>query len=110
MALAWLRRALPAALLGVMGALLVLSSLHKRLAYDEFDNVAYGYRFLDRGPGAPMRGQRMPVLLLNALGCAADGCRQDAVDASEAALLKVRVPTMLFTLLLCGLVYPSARD
>src|SRR5947209_18909012 len=100
-----LRRVLPPLLLIVMAGLLVLSSLHKRLAYDEFDNVAYGYRFLDRGPGAPMRGQRMPVLLLNALGCAADGCRQDAVDASEAALLKVRLPAMPFTLALRGLDY-----
>ena len=110
MALAWLRRALPATLLVAMGALLVLSSLHKRLAYDEFDNLAYGYRFLDRGPGAPMRGQRMPVLLLNALGCAREGCRQDAVDASEWALMKVRLPTMLFTLLLGGLVYHWGRE
>jgi len=105
-----LRRILPPLLLAVMGALLVLSSLHKPLAYDEFDNLAYGYRFLDRGPGAPMRGQRMPVLLLNALGCAAEGCRQDAVNASEAALLKVRLPTMIFTLLLGVLVHRWGRE
>src|SRR5216117_1771 len=110
MALAWLRRALPAALLVVMGALLVLSSLHKRLAYDEFDNLAYGYRFLDRGPGAPMRGQRMPVLALNALGCAREGCRQQDVDASEASLLKVRLPTMAFALLLGLLVHRWGRE
>ena len=105
-----LRRLLPPLLLAVMGALLVLSSLHKPLAYDEFDNLAYGHRFLDRGPGAPMRGQRMPVLLLNALGCARDGCRQDAVNASEAALLKVRLATMVFTLLLGALVHRWARE
>ncbi len=60
---AGLRRFLPALLLAVMAALLVLSSLHKPLAYDEFDNLAYGYRFLDRGPGAPaqeMAASRMP--------------------------------------------------
>jgi hypothetical protein len=105
-----LRRVLPAVLLAVMGALLVLSSLHKPLAYDEFDNLAYGYRFLDRGPGAPMRGQRMPVLVLNALGCAAEGCRQDAVNASEAALLKARLPTMVFALLLGVLVHRWGRE
>ena len=98
------------ALLALMGALLVLSSLHKPLAYDEYDNLAYGYRFLDRGPGAPMRGQRMPVLLLNALGCARDGCRQDAVNASEAALLKVRLPTMIFALLLGVLIHRWGRE
>src|SRR5206468_4977078 len=103
-------RLLPVFLLALMAALLVLSSLHKRLAYDEFDNLAYGYRFLDRGPGAPMRGQRMPVLALNALGCAREGCRQQDVDASEWALMKVRLPTILFTLLLGGLVYRCGRE
>jgi len=43
--------------------------LHKRLAYDEFDNLAYGHRFLTEGPSAPMNGQRMPVLALNAVPC-----------------------------------------
>jgi hypothetical protein len=104
------RRLLPAGLLLAMGALLVLSSLHKPLAYDEFDNLAYGYRFLDRGPGAPMRGQRMPVLALNALGCASHGCRQEPVNASEATLLKVRVPTMVFALLLGVLVHRWGRE
>jgi hypothetical protein len=105
-----LRRVLPPLLLIVMAALLVLSSLHKPLAYDEFDNLAYGYRFLDRGPGAPMRGQRMPILLLNALGCASEGCRQDAVNASEAGRLKVRLPTMIFALLLGVLVHRWGRE
>ena len=105
-----LRRVLPPLLLIVMAGLLVLSSLHKPLAYDEFDNLAYGYRFLDRGPGAPMRGQRMPILVLNALGCATEGCRQDAVNASEAALLKVRLPTMIFALLLGALVHRWGRE
>ena len=105
-----LRRLLPPVLLAAMGALLVLSSLHKPLAYDEFDNLAYGHRFLDRGPGAPMRGQRMPVLALNALGCASQGCRQELVNASQAALLKVRVPTMVFALLLGVLVHRWGRE
>src|SRR3989454_11858735 len=105
-----LRRVLPPLVLIVMAGLLVLSSLHKPLAYDEFDNLAYGYRFLDRGPGAPMRGQRMPILVLNALGCATEGCRQDAVNASEAALLKVRLPTMIFSLLLAAHVHRWGRE
>jgi Dolichyl-phosphate-mannose-protein mannosyltransferase len=104
------RRVLPPALLAVMAAFLILSSLHKPLAYDEFDNLAYGYRFLDRGPGAPMRGQRMPVLALNALGCTGEGCRQETVNASEAALLKARMPTILLTLLLGVLVHRWGRE
>jgi hypothetical protein len=104
------RRLLPAGQLSLMAVLLVLSSLHKPLAYDEFDNLAYGYRFLDRGPGAPMRGQRMPILVLNALGCAAEGCRQETVNASETALLKVRLPTMIFALLLGVLVHRWGRE
>ena len=39
-------------LLAAMAALLVLSSLHKTLAYDELDNLAYGHRFLAKGPSA----------------------------------------------------------
>jgi hypothetical protein len=105
-----LRRVLPPLLLAVMGALLVLSSIHKPLAYDEYDNLAYGYRFLDRGPGAPMRGQRMPILILNAMGCAAKGCRQDVVNASESSLLKVRLPTMIFALLLGALIHRWGRE
>ena len=47
-------------LLAVMAALLVSSSLHKRLVYDETDNLSYGFRFLTKGPGVPPLGQRMP--------------------------------------------------
>ena len=83
-----------------MAALLVSSSLHKKLVYDEFDNLAYGHRFLTEGPSAEMRGQRMPVLALNALGCLADGCRLKVLDASEGRRLMVRLPTMAFTLAL----------
>jgi hypothetical protein len=108
-AAAW-RRILAPLLLAVMATLLVASGRHKPLAYDEFDNLAYGYRFLDRGPGAPMRGQRMPVLALNALACAAEGCRQETVNASEAALLKVRLPTMAFALLLGFVIHRWGRE
>ena len=62
-----LRRAAPALLLAAMAVVLVLSSLHKPLAYDELDNLAYGHRFLVKGPSAHMEGQRMPVLAFNAL-------------------------------------------
>src|SRR5687768_7369579 len=87
-----------------MGLLLVSSSLHKRLAYDEVDNLAYGMRFLTRGPGAPMRGQRMPVLALNALPSAAAGWSVEQLQASEGRRLVVRAPTMVFALLLAWLV------
>ncbi len=93
-----------AALLATMAGLLVLSSLHKKLAYDEYDNLAYGYRLLTKGPVLPPNGQRMPILALNALGCPA-GCRQGDVDASEASRLLVRLPTMLFALALGLVVY-----
>lgn len=103
-------RAAPALLLAAMAVLLVLSSLHKRLAYDEVDNLAYGHRFLAEGPSAEMRGQRMPVLALNALPCLADGCRRRDLDAAEGARLLVRFPTMAFTLALGALVFFWSRE
>jgi Dolichyl-phosphate-mannose-protein mannosyltransferase len=87
-----------------MAGLLVLSSLHKTLVYDEYDNLAYGYRLLTKGPVLPPNGQRMPILALNALGCPA-GCRQADVDATEASRLLVRLPTMLFALALGLVIY-----
>lgn len=103
-------RAAPALLLAAMAVLLASSSLHKKLVYDEFDNLAYGHRFLSEGPSAEMRGQRMPVLALNALGCLADGCRLKVLDASERRRLMVRLPTMAFTLALGLLVYRWAGE
>ncbi len=93
-----------------MGVLLVTGSLHRKLVYDEFDNLAYGHRFLTEGPSAEMRGQRMPVLALNALGCVADGCRLRVLEASERARLMVRLPTMVFTLALGWLVFRWAGE
>ena len=92
------KRVAPVVLLAVMAALLVVSSLHKRLVYDEYDNLSYGYRFLSKGPGVLPEGQRMPVLVLNALGCAAQGCDPAALDAGEGARLLVRAGSMLFAL------------
>jgi len=71
----------------LMAALLVSSSLHKRFVYDEFDNTSYGFRFLTKGPGVPPLGQRMPVLVMNALGCVTSGCDRDTLDASETVRL-----------------------
>jgi hypothetical protein len=98
------RRAVTIVLLGLMAALLVSSSLHKRFVYDEYDNVSYGYRFLTRGPGVPPLGQRMPVLALNALGCLASACDNVALDASEGTRLLVRAGSMVFALALALLV------
>ncbi len=95
-----MRVAAVAGLLALMGALLVSSSLGKRLAYDENDNLAYGQRLLRRGVSAPASGQRMPVLVLNALPCPAEGCRVKVLDVDEARRLLVRAPTMVLTLLL----------
>ena len=103
-------RAAPVLLLVAMAGLLASASLHKKLVYDEFDNLAYGHRFLTEGPSAEMRGQRMPVLALNALGCLADGCRLKTLDASERRRLMVRLPTMAFTLALGLLVYRWAGE
>ena len=50
---------------------------------DEYDNLSYGYRFLTKGPGVAPEGQRMPVLVLNALPCAGQGCDLDAVNDRE---------------------------
>jgi hypothetical protein len=103
-------RLAPAVLLAAMAALLVSGSLHRKLVYDEFDNLAYGHRFLTDGPAAEMRGQRMPVLALNALGCLSGGCRLRVLDASERGRLLVRLPTMVFTLALGLLVFTWAGE
>jgi hypothetical protein len=94
-----------ALLLAFMGALLVSSSLGKRLAYDENDNLDYGYRLLSGGPSAPASGQRMLVLAVNALSCRAQGCRIRLLHEDERGRLLVRAPTMVFTLLLGLLVW-----
>ena len=92
------------ALLAIMAALLVSSSLHKRLVYDETDNLSYGYRFLTKGPGVPPLGQRMPVLVLNALPCAATGVRhRHAEPRARARGIAVRAGSMVFALALAGL-------
>jgi dolichyl-phosphate-mannose-protein mannosyltransferase len=98
------RRGVTIVLLGVMAALLVSSSLHKRLVYDEYDNLSYGYRFLTKGPGVPPLGQRMPVLALNALGCLADGCDLLTLKRSEGARLAVRAGSMVFAISLALLL------
>jgi hypothetical protein len=92
-------------LLALMGALLVSSSLGKRLAYDEGDNLGYGYRLLSSGLSAPANGQRMLVLAFNALSCRAQGCRIRLLQDDERGRLLVRAPTMVFTLLLGLLVW-----
>lgn len=102
------RMAVPA-LLALLLALLVATSRHKGLAYDEVDNLAYGHRFLTLGPSAPMHGQRMPVLALNALPCVRDGCRTKVLAADEGRRMMVRAPTMLFALALGALVHAWAR-
>ena len=97
-------------LLAVMAALLVSSSLHKRLVYDEYDNVSYGFRFLTKGPGVPPLGQRMPVLVFNALGCATSACSKLTLDASETTRLAVRAGSMVFALALALLLSIWARQ
>lgn len=96
-------------LLVTMAALLVSSSLHKKLAYDEYDNLAYGYRVRTLGPLPPLNGQRMPILVLNALGCP-DPCTEVAVNTTEGGRLLVRLPTMAFALVLGLLLWVWAGE
>jgi hypothetical protein len=98
------RRAATIALLAIMAALLVSSSRHKRLVYDEPDNLSYGYRFLAKGPGVAPLGQRMPVLIANALPCLASGCDLESLNRSEGARMAVRAGTMVCALALAALV------
>ncbi|HVR70903.1 MAG TPA: glycosyltransferase family 39 protein [Vicinamibacteria bacterium] len=98
------------AMLALMALLLVSSSLHKRFSYDEVDNLGYGTRFLTQGPGAPMNGQRMPVLALNALPSVAAGWSVGLLHRSEWRRMVVRAPTMVFALLLAWLVGRWARE
>ncbi len=99
-----MRRTATIVLLAVMALLMVSSSLHKRFVYDEYDNVSYGYRLLTRGPGAAMLGQRMPVLVFNAIGCLTGGCDLPTLDATEAGRLAVRAGSMVFALALALLL------
>lgn len=106
----WLRILAPALLLAVMAGLLLDSARHKRLAYDEVDNLAYGRRFLREGPGAVPHGQRMPVLAVNALGCAHKQCRPQYVNRTDLGRLTARGATIAFTLALGGVVFAWSRS
>jgi hypothetical protein len=104
-----LRTLVPVVLLAGMAALLVDSARHKRLVYDEPDNLAYGRRFLREGPGAVPDGQRMPILALNALGCIHKQCRAPYVNRSELNRLQTRAATIVFTLALGAVVFFWSR-
>ena len=92
-----------------MAALLLDSARHKRLVYDEMDNLAYGRRFLREGPGAVPHGQRMPVLAFNALGCIHRQCRPSFVNRGDGTRLTARAATIVATLALGGVVWAWAR-
>lgn len=95
-------RAASGALLLLLTALLVLTSLGKRLTYDEPYHLSYGRRFLVEGPQVRLR-ERLPVVALSALPCLGYGCDPGVLDGSEVRRLLVRAPTMLFALA-CGLL------
>jgi hypothetical protein len=105
-----LRRFIPAVLLAVMAGLLVDGASHKRLVYDEPDNLAYGRRFLREGPGAVPDGQRMPILALNALACMYKQCRLPHVNRSDLNRLEARGATIALTLALGVVVFLWARS
>jgi hypothetical protein len=106
---AWLRVLAPALLLAVMAGLFLDGARHKRLVYDELDNLAYGRRFLREGPGALPQGQRMPVLALNALGCIHKQCRPQFVNRSDLRRLTARAATIVLTLALGVVVFAWAK-
>jgi hypothetical protein len=105
-----LRRFVPAVLLAVMAGLLVDAASHKRLVYDEPDNLAYGRRFLREGPGAVPDGQRMPILALNALACMYKQCRLPHVNRTDLNRLEARGATIALTLALGVVVFLWARS
>jgi hypothetical protein len=98
-----------AALLGLMAALLVASSRHKRLTNDEYPNLSYGLRFIAQGPSAAPFGQRMPLLALYALPCYSVSCAKP-LDHDGTLRLMVRLPSILFTLLLGLTIYSKAGE
>ena len=92
-----------------MAGLMVDGARHKRLVYDELDNLAYGRRFLREGPGAVPQGQRMPVLALNALGCIHRQCRPPFVNrGGREPACTARAATIVFTLALGVVVFAWA--
>lgn len=100
----------PAALLGLMFLLMIGNQLHKPLAYDEFFNLRYGYRFLTQGPLAETDGQRTPLSFLNAITCIPYGCELSVLEKSELARLAVRLPAMIFALLLGVMIYRWTKE
>ncbi len=97
-------------LLAIMLILMILSGWHKPLAYDETNNLQYGYQFLTLGPSAPPEGQRMPILALNALGCIPFQCDFEVLRNSNWARLTVLWPSMLFALLTGFFIFRWARQ
>jgi hypothetical protein len=97
-------RLLPFTLLATLALLLVLTSLEKRLTYDEPYQLDYGYRLLTEGPSVRVR-ERLPVMALSALPCLVDGCRRSDLDADEGRRLLVRAPSMIFALATGLLLY-----
>jgi 4-amino-4-deoxy-L-arabinose transferase-like glycosyltransferase len=104
----FLRLLAPALLLATMAGLMVDAARHKRLVYDEVDNLAYGRRYLREGPAAIPHGQRMPVLALNALGCIHRQCRTPFVNRSDQTRLLARAATIVAVLALGVVVYAWA--
>ena len=99
----------PVLLLAAMAGLMFDSARHKRLVYDELDNLAYGRRYLREGPAAIPHGQRMPVLVFNALGCIHRQCRPQWVNRDDWNRLHARAATVVFALALGVAVYAWAR-
>ena len=101
---------LPVALLGIMFFLMIGNQLHKPLAYDEFFNLRYGYRFLTQGPLAVTDGQRSPIYIFNALPCLPYGCELSILQENEMARFIVRLPTIIFALLLGIMIYRWTKE
>ena len=96
-------------LLTFMLGIMIFSTWHKNLSFDEPHNLRYGYDVLTKGPLAETDGQRMPVFALNALACQSYGCRYEKYTDQPWRLFGIRLPSMLFTLALGFLVWYWCR-
>ncbi len=101
---------LAAVMLAAMFILMLASTWHKTLSFDEYPNLWYGYRVITEGTSAVPDGQRTPIFVLNALFCLPTQCEAEAVHHRYPDRLLVRLPSMGFALLTGILIYIWAGE
>lgn len=98
-----------AALLGLMLALELLSTIDMSITYDETGHLRYGRQLL-HGDARRFDDSKMPVSMLNALPDAvASALPRGTVRSALASLYAARVPTMLASVALAWLVWRWSR-